>query len=94
MELDVEIGVLDPVRLIQAKGHLHQAAAKQRGIRCNRDSISSRQPLNGQRLAARGRLEDSTRCPRARTGRGRVERQECGVQTGQLLHDTSATNSN
>ena len=31
MELDVEIGVLDPVRLIQAKGHLHQAAAKQRG---------------------------------------------------------------
>ena len=30
MKLDVEIGVLDPVRLIQPKRHLHQAAAKWR----------------------------------------------------------------
>ena len=49
MKLDVEIGVLDPVRLIQPKRHLHQAAAKRRDqMQPGLDELG--QPLKGERL--------------------------------------------
>ena len=77
MELDVEIGVLDPVRLIQPKGHLHQAAAKQRDqMQPGLDELG--QPLKRQRLAARGRIEDG-HAAHVPVCRRRVERQKCGI---------------
>ncbi len=77
MELDVEIGILDPVRLIQSKGHLHQTAAKQwHQMQAGLDE--SGQPLKREGLAARGRIKDG-HTAHVPVGRWRVERQKCGI---------------
>src|SRR5262245_54373452 len=86
MELDVEIGVLDPVRLVQTERHLHQAAAKRRDQR--QPGLGELgQPLKGQRTTFAWRIQDA-HAAYMPVDRGRVECQECGVQAGELLHHT------
>ena len=91
MKLDVEIRVLDPVRLIQPEGHLHQAAAKQRDpMQPGLDEFG--QPLKRQRLAALGRIEDG-HAAHVPISRGRVERQNAASKPVSCFITSSGTNS-
>ena len=86
--LDVEVRVLDPVRLVEAERDVDRAGGETAGSGSSRDSISSVRLASVSGLGAAGRIEDADAADVA-VHRWRLHRQKCGVQTGQLLHHTS-----
>ena len=58
VELDVEVRIFDPIRLIEPQRHLGEAAAKRRD-QMQPGLHQLGQPLEGQRLAALRRVEDA-----------------------------------
>ena len=81
---DVEVRVVDPVRLVQAERDVQQLAPQDRyqGEALGQDFG---QPGQGQRLGRFFRVQHGQPADVA-GGAGRLEREEGGVKSGELLH--------
>ena len=84
VEIEIELGVLDPVRVIEAEGNGHEFAAKRREqVDPAGDERSER--LEVESIRGRGRVQDDHAGDVTVLGR-RLEVEEAGVESGELLH--------
>ena len=84
VELDVEIGVLDPVRLVDPERHLDQSPPERRQqVQAGLHHFG--EVLEGERFRRRGRVEDADAADVPVDRRG-LHGQEGRVESGELLH--------
>ena len=85
--VEVEVGVLDPDRVVQAERHLDQAAPE-RWQQGQAVLDEGSHPLEAVATGHRGRVEEHDRTDVHVVGRG-LTRQERGVEAAQALHRPS-----
>jgi hypothetical protein len=84
MELEIELGVLDPIRVVEAQGHLYELAAERRKeVNPVGDQFS--EPLEVEPVGCGRGVEDDHTCDVTVLGR-RLEVEEAGVEACELMH--------
>ena len=84
MVVEVEVGVLDPQRVVEPEGHLDEPAPERRG-EVQALAVHLLHPLEVDAALGGGGVEDHQ--PRhVHVGRRRLQVQERGVETGEALH--------
>ena len=85
--VEVEVGILDPQRVVQVERHGHEAAPERREqVHPLPQQVAH--PVDVERRGRRRRVEDR-RAQHVHVGRGRLDGEEGGIEAGKSLHGRS-----